>query len=517
MTLVLVSATGDRKFRLPYGETLLVGREPLCDLPVLDSGVSRKHAEVRAKDESTADLRDLGSRNGTWVNGRRISTAKIVPGDVVAFGNVELRVEHEEFALRTDNAPSVNESAQTLIRERAMPAPGKHVEGLAVRRLAQLVAIAQRLGGVTTIDALLARIVEDLFETLDADRVAVLLRDSDGNLVNRLALTRTGAIVEGSLPSAIVDGVTEKQTALLTHNAAEDLRTAGMSVLRQAVQSAMAAPLVASNGDTLGALYVDNLTSTEAFSEDDLDFLVAYAGVAAAGVERERTESELREAARVRANFERYFTPQIAEQIAASAVRAGPGGDRKSVVVLFCDVRGFTSIAESLAPDQMAAQLNEYFGAMVECVFRHNGALDKFIGDALMAYWGAPIADSNDVAYAVKAAADMQRAMDDLNSLWQRSGRPALHVGIGLHCGDAFVGNIGSPRRLEYTLIGDTVNLANRVCELCPGDDILVSESVRNALEGSALTKELRLRSELTPTRQSGRTLPLWSLNWRYV
>jgi adenylate cyclase len=185
--------------------------------------------------------------------------------------------------------------------------------------------------------------------------------------------------------------------------------------------------------------------------------------------------------------------------------------------VLFCDIRGFTSIAESLPPDKMAAQLNEYFGSMVECVFKHEGALDKFIGDALMAYWGAPIAAADDIAQAVSAAIDMQRSMRDLNARWVTQGRPELRAGIGIHCGDAFVGNIGSPRRLEYTLIGDTVNLANRICELAPGEEVLISESIRVSLTDPKLKSRLVQRSELTPTRNVGRPIPLWSVNWKNV
>lgn len=516
MSFVLVSATGDRRFRLPAGESLVVGREPLVDLPVLDAGVSRRHAELRS-DDTSVELRDLGSRNGTWVNGRRVTTARVSAGDLVAFGPVELRLHHESDAPRPISQSSPHSLAQTMIRERAMPAPGHAVEGIAARRLEQLVAIAARLGSMTTLATLLERIVDDLFETLSADRVAVLLKNADGQMESHIARSRDGDVVDRAVPRAIVEGVVERQMALLTHDAAEDTRTAGMSVLQQAVRSAMAAPLVANDGATVGVLYVDNLRDVQAFSDADLDFLVAYAGIAAAGVERERAVDELRKAARVRENFERYFTPHLAERIAAAEGRVAPGGDRRTVAVLFCDIRGFTTIAESLTPDQMAAQLNEYFGAMVECVFRHNGVLDKFIGDALMAWWGAPIAAADDVVQAIKAAADMQRAMCELNTRWAHEGRPALHVGIGIHCGDAFVGNIGSPRRLEYTLIGDTVNLANRICELCPGDDVVVSDSIRTGLDNNAIVKELRLRSELTPTRQGGRTLSLWSVNWQYV
>jgi adenylate cyclase len=236
---------------------------------------------------------------------------------------------------------------------------------------------------------------------------------------------------------------------------------------------------------------------------------VAYAGIAAAAMEREQSVEKLREATRVRENFERYFTPQLAASIASHSGDVVLGGDRRRVIVLFSDIRGFTEVAERLPPDKMAAQLNEYFAAMVDCVFRHNGALDKFIGDALMAYWGAPVGAPDDADRAIRAAIDMQAELIGLNARWTAAGRPALQAGIGINAGDAFVGNIGAPRRLEYTLIGDTVNIASRLCGLASGGEVLITDAVR------VLTQQLtplRLRPELVPERHRGPAVSVLSV-----
>jgi adenylate cyclase len=271
----------------------------------------------------------------------------------------------------------------------------------------------------------------------------------------------------------------------------------------------MAAPLLGEGRATIGVLYVDHLRDRAVFEEDDLALLVAFAGIAASAVERETAAQQLQQATRVRENFERYFTPRIAARIAEATTRVLPGGVRQPVVVLFSDVRGFTAIAESLPPTQMANQLNEYFAAMVDCVFRHDGALDKFIGDAIMAYWGAPEAGADDAARAVAAATDMQQALDRLNARWRTEGRPELHAGIGIHAGDAFVGNIGSPQRLEFTLIGDTVNVANRLCSLAQAREVLVSEPIVQAL-GEAVP--CRRRPDLHVARRNGPDSPVWQV-----
>lgn len=512
MPLALVSPSGDRRFALPEGSTLVLGREPTSDLPLFDPGVSRHHAEVRAFGE-ILHLQDLSSRNGTWVNGQRVGKAQAHVGDLVSFGPVELAVVEETAPRISETAPFALDGAATMVRERPMRSHAEAVEAVAGKRLAQLVAVAQRLGGLARLEALLTRIVDDAFETFDADRVAVLLVNSDGTagpeLEMRMGRDRQGASLSRSVPRAIVNSVAQRQVSWLLHDAARDSRVTSDSAVEQVVRSALAAPLIGEGRRTLGVLYVDNLRDVNAFTEGDLDFLVAYAGIAAAAMEREQSVDRLREATRVRENFERYFTPQLADRIANQRGDVVLGGDRRRVIVLFSDIRAFTEVAESLPPDQMAAQLNEYFAAMVDCVFRHDGALDKFIGDALMAYWGAPEAAHDDADRAIRAALDMQSELETLNARWTADGRSALHAGIGINAGDAFVGNIGSPRRLEYTLIGDTVNLANRLCSLARGGDILISDAVREQMTDPL---PLQLRPELVPTRHQGPAVTVYSV-----
>ncbi|MBL0172819.1 MAG: FHA domain-containing protein [Gemmatimonadaceae bacterium] len=509
MTFVLVSTSGDRRFLIEDGVVLVAGRDISCELPILDAGVSRRQAELRA-DESGITIVDLDSRNGTWINGTRVKTGRAVPGDAVAFGTVVFTVlERTDADRRPAITGSTLDGSATVVLERAVPSRDTAVAEVAGQRLAKLVTLAQRLGGLTSVEQLLPIIVDDLFGAFDADRVAVLLQGPTGEMELRVVRDAPGGDVERSVPRAIVNGVSERQVALLTHDALEDTRTAGDSVVRQAVRSAMAAPLLGDGQMTLGVAYVDNVRSARAFSEDDLHFLVAFAGIAAAAVEREATASRLRHAAHVRENFERYFSPQLAERIAATSGSMAPGGHRQPVVVLFSDIRGFTAIAESLPPVAMAAQLNEYFGAMVDCVFERDGALDKFIGDALLAYWGAPEPRDDDAMRAVHAARAMQEGLRSLNARWRSEGRPELQAGIAVHCGEAFVGNIGSPRRLEYTIIGDTVNLANKLCARARGSEILITDAMRVALVDGAT---LVAREDIVLERRADNAMAVWEV-----
>jgi adenylate cyclase len=172
----------------------------------------------------------------------------------------------------------------------------------------------------------------------------------------------------------------------------------------------------------------------------------------------------------------------VAAEIAGHQQAIRLGGERRPMTVLFADIRNFTTMAEQMEPDAIAALLTDYFTEMVEVIFEHGGTLDKFIGDALMALWGAPIAHPDDARRAYQAAVAMQQTVEGLNQRWYSAGRPTIAVGIGINHGEVFVGNIGSHRRLEYTVIGDVVNVAQRLsAEAGPGE-ILVSEAFRHAV-----------------------------------
>ncbi len=490
---LLVSDSGDQNFELPVGKRLVVGRGLSSDIALYDPTISRRHAELTARADGV-QIKDLGSSNGTFVNGARVSSGRIQPDDAVTFGRLM-------FHLKAPPAPTAAEPSAAggmIVRQVAVtggapagvtsregPAPGGQLrldaasgEARQAKKLSMLLDVSQKLSGEFDLDRLLRTVVDMSFEIMDVDRVTILLRDeSTDELVPTISRTKQGDVQPQPIPRSIADKVVREGVAVVSHNAPADSRFKGQSIRIQSVRSAMCSPLMASADHVLGLLYVDNHTAANTFTDEDLQFLVAFSGIAAIGIKNSRYAEQIRREALVRSNFERYFAPNVAAEIAQQAGTVRVGGERRPTTVLFSDIRGFTAMAESMGPDAIAQVLSEYFTDMVDVIFDFGGTLDKFMGDAIMALWGAPLAHADDADRALRAAVEMQQAVARLNHRWAGEGRPAIRVGIGINHGEVFAGNIGSLRRLDYTVIGDAVNVAARLCAEAGPGEILVTES----------------------------------------
>ncbi|MBA3522499.1 MAG: FHA domain-containing protein [Gemmatimonadales bacterium] len=515
--LALVEDGSGQIFPVPAGARLVVGRGQDSHVQLNHPSVSRTHAEIY-RDDGGVHVRDLGSANGTFVAGARLQTGSVSLGDTVAFGSVTLRlvtVEPPPAPAAEPDAPLALSGATILREHKIGPSDRSLITELGAeraqgpeRKLALLLEISKRLARVADLPALLDRIGELVFQVTEADWMAILLTDEQGELIPRLTRDRKGVASPRDVPRSIVRRAVAERVALLTHNAPEDDRFGGASILLHSVRSAMCAPLVGGEGTVHGVLYVDNVTATHQFGDEELDFLSAFSSMAAVAIENSKLSERSRREAVVRANFERYFAPNLAGRIAGSLEAVRLGGDRRTVSVLFSDIRGFTALAETMPPDVLASLLSEYFTVMVECVFRHGGALDKFIGDAVLAQWGAPIGAPDDPDRAMLAALDMLQELERLNAAWRAEGRPELQIGIGLNAGEVFAGNIGSERRLEFTIIGDVVNVAARLCAAAAAGEILLTDEMRRAL---AAPPPLRQRPPMVLKGKS-QPVPLFSV-----
>ena len=509
MRYKLITVDGLQSYELRAGARLVVGRSLGSDIPILDASISRRHAEVSC-DERGVHVRDLGSSNGTFLNGEKVEAASVGPDDTLSFGRVAFRLRPVQTPGPRDGraapepAPVVaplGVGGATILRQVAVRPGGRAfgvrtspVSAIAAidaaatprdkdqQKLEMLLEVATGLGRARETDAILEKIAGYAYQLLDVDRVAVLLVDETGHLVPTISRDKAGGHAPRAVPQSIAQKVVEEKVALLTDDASGDARFRGQSIVMQRVCSAICAPLLAADGRALGVLYVDNITTTHRFDEEDLEFLVAFSGIASVAIESSQYAERIRRETLVRGNFERFFAPALAARIAGSPEAVRLGGEKRLVTVLFSDLRGFTALSEGMRPDDIAALLTEFRTEMVDIVFRHGGTLDKFIGDAVMAQWGAPIDGPDDPDRAVQAAVEMVGAIDRLNDRFRAEGRPEVQVGIGLNYGEAFAGYVGSESRLEFTVIGDTVNTASRLSSAAGPREILISDDLRRAL-----------------------------------
>ncbi len=217
--------------------------------------------------------------------------------------------------------------------------------------------------------------------------------------------------------------------------------------------------------------------------------------------------NELEHKELIKSAFKRYVSSQVLDKIIADPdFLKKLGGHRKTLTMLFSDIRGFTPLSESIAPEEVITLLNDYLDGMTEIIFSNYGIIDKFIGDAIMAVWGAlqlELSPEEQAYYAVKAAIEMQRKLAELQNTWESLGKKTVNVGIGINTGPVVVGNVGSTQRIEYTVIGDNVNTAARLESNAKPGQILITENTY------ILIKDLVIANQLEPLKVKGKAQPL--------
>ena len=275
----------------------------------------------------------------------------------------------------------------------------------------------------------------------------------------------------------ITQKVMTEQVAILSQDAKTDEQFQGAeSIVSQGVRSTICAPLI-TQSNVHGVLYADRLDPFAAFTADHLELISAIAAQTAVTVETVKAHNRLAREEVARANYSRFMPEYVVKQLLENPDSFRLGGANQTITVLFADIRGFTSISEHENPEKVVRLLNQYFSAMTEIIFEHGGTLDKYIGDGLMALFGAPTATPDDARNAVKVAVAMQKRMAGLKADLAADGYQEIAIGIGLHTGVATIGYIGSEKRSEYTAIGDTVNLASRLESNSLRGQILISEA----------------------------------------
>jgi adenylate cyclase len=523
-----------------------IGRAPDNLVVLDDSRASRYHAHIRQGDNGSFMVIDGSVVNGqirrsankVFINGEAELEHALKDGDRVTIGASTLRFEQpkeERTAdVRYDDKPlghtqlliSANDVMTTVLHGKPETGPSRDKVLEALQRKANILSalyeMSKTLGSCFDLQAIFAKATDIIFRATPADRVVALLADVTNSenpedvVLTPIAMRARDEKLEAharklSIGRTITRKVMKDRVALLSQDAAADEQFAGVdSIVSQGVRSTICAPLVA---DTRvhGALYADRLDPFASFKPDDLELISAVAAQTAIAVENARAHERLAREEVARANYSRFLPEYVVKQMLEHPDSFKLGGVTQTITILFADIRGFTRISEHASPEQIVQLLNRYFSAMTDIIFAHGGTLDKYLGDGLMALFGAPTTTPEDAANALNTAVAMQRRIISVNQELKAEGFPEIGVGIGLHTGEVIVGYIGSERRSEYTAIGDTVNTASRLESNAKGGEILISDATAKAAHG----RYKLLTREPIMVKNREQAVVLWEVDWQ--
>lgn len=519
MALMHITDASGREweYTLSPRETCTIGRAPGSNSVVLsDSQASRHHAHITYRngafvliDGVVAGDQVTRSTNHVFVNGERRLERQLRGGDQITIGASTLRfeqpagppppgtVDYDDDPLGHTQilVPTADVIQAALRPTPAVSALNEELASLQKRAetLSLLYEMSSTLSSVFNLDAIFEKATDILLRVTPADRVLALLTepgdgggqgDDTGLTVVAMKVrhpTLEAKATHATIGRTITRKVIRERAALLSQDAAADAELAqAQSVMSQGVRSTICAPLIA-NANVHGALYADRLDPLTSFTRDDLQLVTTVAAQTAIAVENARAHERLAREQIARVVYGRFLPDYVVKQILEHPESFKLGGVNQTITVLFADIRGFTRLSEHASPETVVKLLNHYFSAMGEIIFEHGGTLDKYIGDGLMALFGAPNATPKDACSAITAAIEMQREMKYINDEVRAIGFGEISIGIGLHTGEATVGYIGSERRSEYTAIGDTVNLSSRLESNAKPGVILVSEETKRA------------------------------------
>lgn len=518
------------------GTEIRLGRSGDNEIVLPDYSVSRRHAVIRPE-EDVWYVHDLKSTNGVQVNHADTECSALQPGDLLKVGVFELRVEDLEGIptqrLDSDVLPppnagqAISESVLPVALQGEAPAALQGEESVIsnatiVRSLKEFTAdygldegrdstdvredkrraldeaygtrifgfltrLAQTLITTDSVDVVLEKVMEISFDALPVDRGFILLRDeATGDL--GCEMVRINDRVEfrpqGEVPisKTMLESVMRERVALLTYDALSDQRLAGTESVRiHQIRAAMCAPLW-SGEKIIGVMQVDTPHHAGSFTEPDIDLLTTLANFCAVAIERIENARKVDFERQMRSRLERYHSPGVIEEVMQEETETGARRlKRAEASVLFADIVGFTAFSENAPPEEVAELMEGYFTHAVEAIFSSGGTLDKFIGDCVMAFFGAPMAQADHAERAVSAALQIQKDLDAWNAQREADGLVRIQNRIAINSGPVVVGDIGSNRRVDYTVLGNTVNVAARFEQSVakPGDIVIGEETFR--------------------------------------
>jgi adenylate cyclase len=481
-----------------------IGRSPKSKICIKDPHVSKKHCLIFHDDIRGYIVQDFESSNGTFLKGKRITKEELLhDGDeiLVGYTRCRFRVTDVDDLTLTQRVDVGEIGGESTIQSHISPMtqeyflPEKEITDSQVLRtdyekLRVTYELYRDIGFETEIDQILEKILERTSEFLDYDLGVILMTSENGQLRPRICKTRKKD-ERLMISSTLIRFIQEEKTAILSVNAMEDQRfKQAESIMLQGLRSTMGVPIVHQD-KLLGAMLIESLVSVNEYTEKDLQLLTSIANQTAQFIINFQMSKKIEADAITRQQFQRLLSPDLAEMVVSGGLKVEKGGKSLKATILFVDIRGFTAMSEHMKASEVLQMLNAFFEVMVDVVFRHDGTVDKYLGDGMMAIWGAPVSQADHAHRAVKASLDMLEALHDFNQARMMRGQNPIQVGIGINTGDLVAGYMGSSRTMSYSVIGDTVNTASRLCSVAEADQVLISHTTYRQVKANVTADRL--------------------------
>ncbi len=493
----------------------IIGRHEGCDLRLVDSMVSRNHCMI-SREGRRFVIKDLQSRNGTWINGKRIKNRRSVKkGDVIQIGPFRLlfrpdksdkilqapiqfqtldmsQLNRETFVHKNEEESILNPLG--MISSYLSEAVGEEdLVPTRIRRerlnrnLLTLYRITEELVIRKDLDEMLEYLMNQIFEIFSPSQATILMGENSESSIPIKQRAAVGKANIRPISNTIIKRIFRDRVAILTDNALEDPRfEMGDSVIIDGIRSVMAAPIWEEK-TILGVIYVDSLDIIGGYQSEDLDLLIAIGHQAALAIQRWILTEQLREeavkTAVIRQNLSRFHSEQVVDLILKGA--ANLEAKETIATIFFCDIVGFTGLCEKRTPQELQSILNVFSKTVSRIVFDEQGTLDKFIGDAALAIFGAPLPQADAPIRAVRCAIKIRQQLKQ--ELLGLSPNLRFQVRYGVNTGQAVVGNFGSDERMDYTILGHAVNIASRICQAAEPDQILIGPETYRQIRSSEL------------------------------
>jgi adenylate cyclase len=507
----------------------VIGRHPKNRIKILEAGISKVHCLIASEENQTFSIRDLGSRNGTYINGTRLKGKMFLKdGDEIKMGHTlclfREQMEARRVKWRDDDKDAIRE---TILHKVAPQQMNKFfpetniIDGEMLRadyeRLRISFELQRDIGFDLHVDFILGRVLDRAFEVLAFDQGVVLLLDPQGAFAIHAYKTKTLGD-ELIISRTLADLVADDGQGVVLMNPNPSAGREAPEFIETPVQTTLAVPILDEH-DLQGVIILDRWAAYHPYREKDLNLLSNVANKTALFMRNSQIAKSVTRESLERERFRKILSPEMAEMVVAGQLKVDLEGKQHAATLLMVNMIDFNAQTGALDPEGLIEFLNRYYDHLVGVVFRHEGMIDQYLGDRILAAWGVPQPHEDDPLRAVTAAVEMQQMVEAVNQQRQKDNLPLLEIGIGVATGMVVAGGLGSQKTRRYSIVGELVNDVQAICASARSEQVLISEKTFQMVQKSfdideAHTLQLRDRAvkcfEIIG-EQEGRPAQPWS------